>query len=158
MRSSLATLLVVCAILTVTPAMAFEIDQPLEDPALEQRARELSRSFRCLVCQNQSIFDSDASLAIDLRRVVRERIVAGDSDAQVEQFLVARYGDFVLLKPPLKPKTYLLWFGPLLIGALAVVGVFAYFRGQRARAAAPAPLSADERARLDALLEDETDT
>ena len=71
---------------------------------------------------------------------------------------MARYGDYVLLKPPLKPKTYLLWFGPLLIGALAVVGVFAYFRGQRARAAAPGPLSADERARLDALLGDESDT
>ncbi len=158
MRSFLATLLVVSAILTVMPAMAFEIDRPLDDPALEQRARDLSRSFRCLVCQNQSIFDSDASLAVDLRRIVRERIVAGDSDAQVEQFLVARYGDFVLLKPPLKPKTYLLWFGPLLIGVLAVAGVFAYFRGQRARAAAPEPLSADERARLDALLEDESDT
>ena len=158
MRSFLAALLVVCAVLSATPAMAFEIDQPLDDPALEQRARELSRSFRCLVCQNQSIFDSDASLAIDLRRIVRERIVAGDSDAQIEEFLVTRYGDFVLLKPPLKPKTYLLWFGPLLIGALADAGVFAYFRAQRTRAAAAAPLSADERARLAALLEDEPDT
>jgi cytochrome c-type biogenesis protein CcmH len=158
MRSFLAALLVVCAVLSMTSAIAFEIDQPLDDPALEQRARELSRGFRCLVCQNQSIFDSDASLAVDLRRIVRERIAAGDSDAQVEQFLVVRYGDFVLLKPPLKPKTYLLWFGPLLIGVLAVVGVFAYFRGQRARATAPAPLSAAERARLDALLGDESDT
>ena len=158
MRLVFAALLVVCAVLSMTSAMAFEIDQPLDDPALEQRARDLSRGFRCLVCQNQSIFDSDASLAIDLRRIVRERIVAGDSDAQVEQFLVARYGDFILLKPPLKPKTYLLWFGPLLIGVLAVVGVIAYFRGQRARATAPEPLSADERARLDALLEDESDT
>ena len=158
MRTFLAALLFVCAVLPMTPAPAFEIDQPLDDPALEQRARDLSRSFRCLVCQNQSIFDSVASLAIDLRRVVRERIVAGDSDAQAEQFLVSRYGDFVLLKPPLKPNTYLLWFGPLLIGVLAVAGVFAYFRGQRARAAAPEPLSADERARLDALLGDESDT
>jgi cytochrome c-type biogenesis protein CcmH len=158
MRSFLAALLVVCAVLSMTSAIAFEIDQPLDDPALELRARELSRSFRCLVCQNQSIFDSDASLAVDLRRIVRERIVAGDSDAQIEQFLVTRYGDFVLLKPPLKPKTYLLWFGPLLIAVLAVAGVFAYFRGQRARAASLAPLSADERARLDALLGDESDT
>ena len=153
MRAVLAALLLVGAALQPLPAAGFENDEPLADAAMEDRARELSRQFRCLVCQNQSIFGSDAELAVDLRRVVRERILAGDSDEQVADFLVARYGDFVLLKPPFKPRTYLLWLGPALIVGLAAFGVAVYFR-RRGQVVA-APLSESEQARLSALLDDE---
>ena len=97
------------------PAHAIQPDEVLADPALEARAREIGRELRCLVCQNQSIDDSDADLARDLRVLVRERLQAGDSDRQVVDYVVSRYGDFVLLRPPVKPATYALWFGPLLI-------------------------------------------
>jgi len=127
-------------------------DEILADPVLEQRARALSRQLRCLVCQNQSIDDSDAELARDLRHLVRERLVAGDSDAEILGFLTARYGDFVLLKPPIEPATWGLWFGPALLLLVAGLGLVAYLRRRRTSAAAPAPLTADERARLEALL------
>ena len=123
----------------------------LKDPALEARARTIGKELRCLVCQNQSIDDSDADLAKDLRRIVRERLVAGDGDQQVLDFLVARYGDFVLLKPPIMPSTWLLWFGP---AAVLLVGgglIAAFYRGRR-RAPAVAELSTAERARLERLL------
>jgi cytochrome c-type biogenesis protein CcmH len=115
-------LLVLCLTLTM-PALAVRPDEMLADPALEARAREISRELRCVVCQNQSIDDSDADLARDLRLLVRERLQAGDSDRAVLAYVVSRYGDFVLLRPPLKPATYALWFGPplvLLLGALAL--------------------------------------
>lgn len=96
-------------------AGAVEPDEMLKDPALEARARAISRELRCLVCQNQSIDDSNAGLAHDLRVLVRERLKAGDSDAQVMAFITARYGDFVLLRPPFKPTTYVLWLGPLAV-------------------------------------------
>jgi cytochrome c-type biogenesis protein CcmH len=134
-------------------ALAVEPGEMLPDPALEARARAISRDIRCLVCQNQSIDDSEAELAHDLRVLIRERLVAGDSDAQVRDFLVARYGDFVLLEPPLKPKTYLLWFGPAAVLAAAALGLALYFRRRR-REAGPAPLSAEERARLSRLLDE----
>jgi cytochrome c-type biogenesis protein CcmH len=107
-------------------AHAVEPGEMLSDPALEARAREISRDIRCLVCQNQSIDDSQAELAHDLRVLIRERLKAGDSDAQVRDFLVARYGDFVLLEPPLKPKTYLLWFGPAAIFLVALLSIAIY--------------------------------
>lgn len=133
------------------PAAAVQPDEILPNPALEQRARRLSSGLRCLVCQNQSIDDSDAPLARDLRILVRERLVAGDSDRAVTDFVVARYGDFVLLSPPVNARTILLWSGPFLILLLAFVLVW-----RRARKApspqAAAPLSADERASLDALM------
>ncbi|MFZ5789404.1 MAG: cytochrome c-type biogenesis protein [Pseudomonadota bacterium] len=134
-------------------AFAVEPGEMLSDPALEARARAISRDIRCLVCQNQSIDDSEAELAHDLRVLIRERLVAGDSDAQVRDFLVARYGDFVLLEPPLKPKTYLLWFGPAAVFAAAALGLAFYFRRRR-REAGPAPLSVEERARLGRLLDE----
>jgi cytochrome c-type biogenesis protein CcmH len=140
---------------TAGPALAVEPDEILDDPVLEARARELSKGLRCLVCQNESIDSSNSGLARDLRILVRERLVAGDSDQEVLDFLVARFGDFVLLEPPVKPMTYLLWFGPaviLVIGALAVAVYFA--RGRRAPAEA-APLSAEERKRLARLLKDQ---
>jgi len=130
-------------------------DEVLADPVLEQRARALGKELRCLVCQNQSIDDSDAELARDLRLLVRERLVAGDSDAEIIAFLTARYGDFVLLEPPVRPATWGLWFGPLLVLLVAGLGVAIYLRRRPARTPPAAPLSAEERARVDALLEEE---
>jgi cytochrome c-type biogenesis protein CcmH len=124
---------------------------------LEQRARNLGRQLRCLVCQNQSIDDSDAELARDLRQIVRERLVAGDSDQEIIAFLTARYGDFVLLRPPVKPATWGLWFGPLAVLVVAAGGIAVYLRRRSPRDAAGAPLSAEERARLDALMTEASD-
>lgn len=138
--------------------LAVQPDEVLSDAALEKRARGLSAGLRCLVCQNQSIDDSDAPLAKDLRVLVRERLVAGDSDAQVIDYVVQRYGDFVLLKPPVNSHTLLLWIAPLLVLAAAVLIVW---RGLRTQPAAPAtatvPLSDKEKAELDRLLKSRTD-
>ena len=139
------------------PARAVEPDEMLDDPVLEARARALSQEIRCLVCQNEPIESSNADLARDLRILVRERIVAGDSDAEVKAFLVARYGDYVLLDPPMKLTTYLLWFGPALILLLGSLGVYFFFSRARQAPAAPVPLSAEERAHLERLLDDETE-
>lgn len=139
------------------PALAVQPDEVLEDPALEARARTLSAEVRCLVCQNQSIDDSNAELARDLRLLVRERLTAGDSDQQVLDFLVARYGPFVLLEPPKTESTLILWYGPaVLLGLGAVAVVVAFVR--RRKSAAPAPLTPDERRRLDALLDEDDHT
>ena len=146
-------LLLILVVLLATPAWAVEPDEMLDDPVLEARARALSQEIRCLVCQNEPIDSSNAGLARDLRLLVRERIVAGDSDAEVKAFLVARYGDYVLFDPPMKLTTYLLWFGPVLILLLGTLGVILYFA--RPRQAPAAPLSAEERARLERLLGDE---
>jgi cytochrome c-type biogenesis protein CcmH len=129
---------------------AVEPDEMLSDPVLEQRARDVSQHLRCLVCQNQSIDDSGAQLARDLRILVRERLTAGDTNEQAIGFIVARYGDFVLLKPPVTEQTYALWFGPLLLAVLGLGGIAVYFARRRTRA--PEPLTPDERARLDELL------
>jgi len=109
------------------PAFAIQPDEVLSDPALEARARAIGQELRCLVCQNQSIDDSDAELAHDLRLVVRARLKAGDSDAQVKHYIVARYGDYVLLKPPFKPETYILWLGPLALLLAAILGVVFFY-------------------------------
>ncbi len=150
-------LVVALVALLALPALAVEPDEVLKDPALEARARELSKELRCLVCQNQSIDDSAAPLAKDLRIVVRERLTAGDSNAQVIDYLTRRYGAFVLLKPPMTPATYLLWFGPALILAAGAIGLFVLARRRAVNpvAASPAPLSDDEQRRLAALLSDE---
>ena len=136
-------------------AIAFENDAPLDDPVLESRARDLARQIRCLVCQNQSIFDSDADLAKDLRQVVRERITLGESDLAVTDYLVARYGDFVLLKPPIKPKTYLLWFGPALIMLFAGIGVVRFLRRTGAKGRHLEAPSSAERKRVEHLISGE---
>lgn len=139
-------------VIAPAPARAVLPDEVLDDPVLEARARDISRGLRCLVCQNESIDSSNADLARDLRILVRERLVAGDSDDQVRAYLVARYGDFVLLDPPVKPQTYALWAAP---GVVLLIGVFAvalYFRGRRTARVAAGPLSEAERARLDDLL------
>lgn len=124
------------------PALAVQPDEILPDAALEARARALSAHLRCLVCQNQSIDDSDATLARDLRLIIRERLQAGDSDAQVMEFLVDRYGDFVLLKPPFKPVTYLLWAGPFLV--LFSGGLYLFLRRRRESLPEEAPISPQE--------------
>ena len=139
--------------LAAASALAVEPGERLADPVLEARARAISGDLRCLVCQNQSIDDSNADLAHDLRVLIRERLSAGDSDAQVLQFMVRRYGDFILLRPPVKPDTYLLWFGPFAVLALGALGAALYLRRSRtAPQQAQAPLSPDERRRLDKLL------
>lgn len=151
----MSRLLLVAALLLAVPALAVEPDEMLDDPALEQRARALSTEIRCVVCQNESIDSSNAEIARELRLLVRERLVAGDSDQQVLDYLVARYGDFVLLRPPLRPGTWLLWFGPFVILLLGAAAVFAYFRRQPAAAAIPPALSQEEEARLVRLLDAE---
>jgi cytochrome c-type biogenesis protein CcmH len=132
-------------------------DEIMSDPAKEARARDLSRELRCMVCQNQSIDDSEAPLARDLRLLVRERIAAGDSDAQVLDFLVARYGEFVLLKPRFEPQTLLLWLVPplVLVGGGLALWMHARRRLKGRADAAPPSLTAEEEARLAALMSGE---
>ena len=140
------------ALVLVWPAQAaLDPREMLPDPAQEARAREISKDLRCLVCQNQSIDDSNADLARDLRLLVRQRIAAGDSDAAVTAFVVQRYGDYVRLTPPFNSATLLLWGLPLLVLLGASLGAARYLRR---RPAPPAPLTATERARLKALEQD----
>lgn len=153
-RSLLLALAMVAAAL---PALAVQPDEMLDDPALERRAREISRDVRCLVCQNQSIDESNADLARDLRVLVRERVKQGDTNQEVRDYLVARYGDYVLLKPPFGLSTLLLWAAPALLLLAGVLAVLLWFRGRGRVAAsmaggAEAALSAEERRRLDRLL------
>lgn len=140
-------------------ALAVEPDEVLSDRALEARARALSAELRCVVCQNQSIDDSNAPLARDLRILLRERLVAGDSDEEVKEFLVDRYGAFVLLKPPFDARTLLLWLTPLIVLAGAGAVIFRYAAGwaRTAPAEEVRKLSPEEEARLQALLA-ETET
>ena len=143
-------LIVLLAIVFALPALAVDPSEMLKDPALEARAREIGQALRCVVCQNQSIDDSAAEVARDMRRAVRERLSAGDSDGQVFDFMVARYGDYVLLKPPFKLGTLVLWLGaPLLLLIAASAIMLTALR----RATAPLPpLSDEERERLKSLL------
>jgi cytochrome c-type biogenesis protein CcmH len=144
---------------SVGPAVAVMPDELMSDPKQEARARQISHGLRCLVCQNQSIDDSDAPLARDLRLLVRERIKAGDSDAQVTDFIVARYGDFVLLKPPLTWHTALLWATPFLLLVAAMVVIWRNTTRNRSDVGVELPsasLSAEERAKLDAAMKDQS--
>ena len=138
-------LLLLCPAL---PTFAVNPDEILSDPQLEARAREISTHLRCLVCQNQSIDDSNAPLARDLRILVRERLIAGDSDAAVRSFLVARYGEFVLLEPAITGRTVLLWITPLMA---LLIGSAILFVGLRRRATAVAPLDPAEARKLASL-------
>jgi cytochrome c-type biogenesis protein CcmH len=135
----------------LAPAHAVEPGEMLNDPALEARARKLSQELRCVVCQNQSIDDSAAEVARDMRGAVRERLVAGDSDGQVFDYMVARYGDYVLLKPPFKTGTWLLWLGAPLLLLVAACAILLTALRRRATAPLP-PLSDEERERLKSLL------
>jgi len=154
MRRLLIALTVVMAALVGGAVLAaVEPDEILTDPAMETRARGITRQLRCLVCQNQSIDDSNAPLAKDLRRLVRERLKAGDNDDAALAYVVARYGDFVLLRPPVKSTTWLLWFGPAVL--LVAGAAFLVVRTRRRTGiapAAPAPLDDAEARRVAALL------
>jgi len=155
MRRRLAFLLVAFAVFAagaVTPALAIRPDEVLSDPKLEARARAIGSELRCLVCQNESIDDSDADLAHDLRVLVRQRLVAGDSDEQVKAYIVARYGNYVLLKPPFLAETYLLWIGPALLLIAAAGAAVLYYRRSAAQPP-PGPLSPQEQQRIAALVD-----
>lgn len=150
--------LAACAflLLTATGAFAVNPDEVLDNPALEQRARDISAKLRCLVCQNQSIDDSDAELARDLRVIVRERLVDGDSDEEVMDFVVSRYGEFVLLQPRLSARNMLLWGTPLIglvLGAMAIIFLYR----MRSRGAPDGRLTPEEQARITKMLADGED-
>ena len=148
MRTAIVAILLAVAVILGTPSSGYAVepDEVLPDPALEHRARRLSAELRCMVCQNQSIDDSDAPLAHDIRVLLRERLAAGDSDRQVMDYLVARYGDFVLLKPPLRPYTLILWITPVLVLLGAAGFTIARLRAQRP--ASVTALTEAERAEL----------
>lgn len=156
MKRILAWLFAAFVMVGSSAAYAVLPDEIMSDPAKESRARDLSRELRCMVCQNQSIDDSEAPLARDLRLLVRERIAAGDSNAQVLDFLVARYGEFVLLKPRLEPHTWLLWLLPPLALAGGGLALWSHSRRRSKSATAEDPslfkLTADEEARLEKLI------
>ncbi|MFC0218564.1 cytochrome c-type biogenesis protein CcmH [Pseudochelatococcus lubricantis] len=145
-----AFIILLCMFLAALPARAVQPDEVLPDAQLEQRARGISAGLRCLVCQNESIDDSDAPLARDLRLLVRDRLVAGDSDQAVKDFVVDRYGEFVLLRPVFGLHTALLWLGPFALLALGIAGLV-HGAGRHRRRETPA-LTDDEKTRLDALL------
>ena len=146
-------ILLLLALLIAAPALAVQPDEMLADPALEARAREISKEVRCLVCRNESIDDSNAALARDLRLLVRERLTAGDSDAEVLDFLVERYGEFVLLKPRFSIANAALWGAGPAAFLLGLIAIAAYLRAHRPRAVAnEVPLSDEEKQRLDGIL------
>jgi cytochrome c-type biogenesis protein CcmH len=158
-RRAFSGMLVILAALTafghaVTP------DEILQDPGLEMRARAISQVLRCVVCQNQSIDDSNAPLAHDLRVLVRERLASGDTDEQALDFIVARYGNFVLLNPPMQLNTLALWLGPAVFVLIAAMGFGQYVRRRYAgrTAQAPLPLTATEQRRIDELLDERNPT
>ncbi|HYL50028.1 MAG TPA: cytochrome c-type biogenesis protein [Stellaceae bacterium] len=134
-------------------AFAVEPSEMLANPALEARAEAIGKQLRCLVCQNESIEDSGADLAHDLRVLIRERLKAGDSDAQAIKYVTDRYGDFVLLKPPVEPATYLLWFSPFVILAVGAAGAWFYLR--RRPTPPDEPLDLNQRRQLERLLIDD---
>ncbi|MEM5502381.1 cytochrome c-type biogenesis protein [Ahrensia kielensis] len=148
---------VLALLLSAAPAFAVNPDEILGNPQLEQRARDISANLRCLVCQNQSIDDSDAELARDLRVIVRERLVSGDTDAQVMDYVVDRYGEFVLLRPAFSARNILLWGTPIFVLILGGVAAFAYSRRYSSSASGPVSLTHEEEERLNKLLDDEDD-
>ena len=151
-RFSLASLVLLLTLLFAGAAQAVKPDEVLADPALEARARLLSEGLRCMVCQNQSIDESDADLARDLRILVRQRLVAGDTDQQVMDYIVSRYGEFVLLKPRFSLRNALLWGTPVLL--LLVGGVYIVLTTRSRRSLATKALSAEEQTALDRMLND----
>ena len=148
--------IVICLCLFTTPLWAVEPDEILDDPVLEARARVISADVRCVVCQNEPIDSSGAGVARDLRLIIRERLVAGDTNQEVFDFLVLRYGDFVLFNPPWKPETYALWLGPFVILFGGAVAVFVSLR--RRGSSVAVGFSKDEQAALDKLLSEKDDT
>ena len=149
-----ATIMMVTSMMLNVPSFAIGVDKPLSDPVLEARARAIHKQLRCLVCQNQAIDDSDADLARDLRVLVRERLSLGKTDQEVLEYVVGRYGDWVLLNPPFNTRTLALWIGPVIL--LLFGGVFAVVilrRQKHQPQVAPTNLTPEEQARLEALLD-----
>ena len=157
LRRATGALVLAGAIALAGPAVAVNPDEKLADPQKEQRAQELSEEIRCLVCQNEAIANSNADMAKDLRVLVREQIQDGKSNDQIKDFLQARYGDFVLLRPPVKPETYILWYGPAAITAIGALGIGVYFWRRTRRPAAQQKLSAEEERRLNDILGESDD-
>ena len=158
MSKVIYALLALAIVVSTSPVWAVEPDEIMDDPALEARAREVSLDVRCVVCQNQSIDDSNSGIAKKMRVLVRERIKQGDTNEEVIEYLVSRYGDFVLLKPPVKAKTLVLWYGPAVMVVIGLIGIIFYYRRrskETAMTTGAAPLSADEKARLKALMKEE---
>lgn len=150
----LTMLLLFCGLLAAGQASAVAVDKEIiDDPVLEAQAREIMSGIRCLVCQNQSIEDSNADLARDLRRIVRERVMAGDNGDQVRDYLVARYGDWVLLRPPLRGRTLFLWFAPLIFLVLGGAVLLRNLRRRKDAVTSPEPLDDAEERRLEQLLD-----
>ena len=141
-------------VLLATSTQAVEPGERLADPALESRARAISGELRCLVCQNESIDDSSADLAHDIRVMVRQLLVSGDTDSQVIQAVVNRYGQFVLLKPPVEPATYVLWFGPPALVAVGIIASLIWISRRQRGEPAPAALSGDEQRRIDEIMQE----
>ena len=143
------------AVLMAQPALAVLPSEMLKDPALEARAQALSKDIRCQVCQNEDIDDSAAPLAADMRRLIREKILAGQTDQQILDFLVQRYGDNVLMRPPIRPATWLLWFGPAALLVVTAAGIAVAAR-RRTTAPPPPQLAPDEERRLREIMERRT--
>ena len=152
----LLPVLTLVAVLGAGPALAVNPDEILDDPALEERARDISAGLRCMVCQNQSIDDSDAELARDLRVLVRDRLVAGDSNDEVIDYVVDRYGEFVLLRPQLSARNALLWATPVLVLVLGGTAAYAFGRRQ-SRSRLGEELTAEEQARVAKMLDEGED-
>jgi cytochrome c-type biogenesis protein CcmH len=150
-KRNLLLILFLAIINPPSSSFAVEPTEILQNPELEARARVLSKNIRCLVCQNQSIDDSNASLAKDLRKVVREQLVNGASDEEIFDFLIERYGDFVLLKPPVKPSTYMLWYGPIILFSIGLV-MSVLFLIRRKKLAPEEPLTQKEIDQLSKLI------
>ncbi len=147
-------LLAVISVFFATPAIAVDPDEILTDPALEERARDISKGLRCVVCKNQSIDESDASLAKDLRLLVRERLKVGDTDEQVVDYVVERYGEFVLLKPQFSTRNSFLWFAPVFVFGIGLLLAIYFLRQQRKPLEVQAPLSEAEAEKLKELIKD----
>ena len=147
-----ASLLIFLLLSASFSSLADEARPVAEDPVLEERVLNLAKELRCLVCQNETLADSRADLAVDLRNQIREQMKAGKTDQEIVAYLTARYGDFVLYRPPIRPATYLLWFGPFVLLLAGMVILFRYVKQRRALIA-DAPLSADDHRRAEALLQ-----
>jgi cytochrome c-type biogenesis protein CcmH len=153
-RQRFTAMVLASAFLLLASATAFAVEpsERLADPVLEARARTISEGLRCLVCQNESIDESNADLAHDIRIFVRQLLTKGDTNAQAIQAIVSRYGQFVLLKPPVEPATYVLWYGPPLLVAIGLAGSLLWLRRRQTILADTAPLSPEEASRLDGLM------
>lgn len=159
---TLALVLFQTVVMPMVPALAVEPEEVLEDPVLEAEAREISKQLRCLVCQNQSIDESNAGLARDLRKLVRARLVAGDTREETLDYVVSRYGDYVLLKPPVKRQTLALWWAPVIFAVIAILAFVVIFTRGRAQSVAaevkdPAALTPEEQEQLKRLLNKKED-